>query len=97
LPIHRTTDTHEILIPGTPLYARRNQIHKITQQHTLGVEIRISDEQSWRDSEQKGESHHNAYKFRQILAVMNRIFKNRFYFTEENIVQLRQDQNQLFS
>ncbi|MBS3955425.1 MAG: hypothetical protein KGZ88_20965 [Methylomicrobium sp.] len=97
LPIHRATDTHEILIPGTPLYARRNQINKMTQQHTLGVEIRISDEQSWRTSEQKGESHHNAYKFRQILAVMNRIFKNRFYFTEENIAQLRQDQNQLFS
>jgi uncharacterized protein (TIGR04552 family) len=97
LPIHREAETHKIIIPGTPLYARRNQVNKKTQQHTLGVELRISDEESWRTSEQKGDSHHNAYKFRQLISVMNRVFKNVFYMPKENIAELKKDQSTLFS
>ncbi len=96
LPIHRTAATNNIMIPGTPLYAKRDRIGKKTQQHTLGVELRISDEESWRVSEQKGDSHHEAYKFRQLIAVMNRVFKNIFFLPEECLVQLRKDQGALF-
>ena len=97
LPIHRVVETHKIMIPGTPIYAMRNRVDKKTQQQTLGVELRISDEQSWRASEQKGDSHHNAYKFRQLIAVMNRVFKNVFCVPKENIAQLKKDQSRLFS
>ncbi len=96
LPIHRTEDTKEIMIPGTPLYATRDRVIKKTQQHTLGVELRISDEQSWRASEQKGDSHHDAYKFRQLVLVMNRIFFNKFQMSQENLAQLRKDQGIIF-
>jgi hypothetical protein len=75
----------------------RDRIRKETQQHTLGVELRISDEQSWKMSEQKGESHHDAYKFRQLVAVMNRVFSHRFSLPKESIRQLREDQAVLFS
>ncbi len=91
LPVHREAGTNTILIPGTPAYALRDRISKITQQHTLGVELRISDEQSWRISEQKGESHHDAYKFRQVVSLMNRIFQGRFNFPKEGLDQLRRD------
>jgi uncharacterized protein (TIGR04562 family) len=97
VPIHRVAETHKIMIPGTPIYARRNKIEKKTQQHTLGVELRISDEESWRTSEQKGDSHHNAYKFRQLISVMNRVFKNVFNVPKESIAQLKKDQLTLFS
>jgi uncharacterized protein (TIGR04562 family) len=96
LPIHHTAETNKIMVPGTPLYAKRDRISKKTQQHTLGVELRISDEQSWRMSEQKGDSHHDAYKFRQSVSVMNRVFKNIFHFPEESFPQLREDQINLF-
>ena len=97
LPVHRTADTNEIMIPGTPVYAMRDRIRKKTQQHTLGVELRISDEQSWRASEQKGDSHHDAYKFRQLVSVMNRVFAGRFRMPKESLVRLRKDQETLFS
>ncbi len=97
VPIHRAAGTSEIILPGTSLYPNRDQIEKKTQQHTLGVELRISDEQSWNMSEQKGDSHHDAYKLRQLIAVMNRIFKNHFCFPEENLPQLRKDQLSLFA
>ena len=96
LPIHYTADTNEIMIPGTPAYAMRHRVPKRTQQHTLGVELRISDEHSWRDSEQKGDSHHDAYKFRQLVAVMNRIFSGMFRMPEESMARLRSDQRILF-
>jgi hypothetical protein len=96
LPIHRTTETNEIMIPGTPLYAERDQTGKKTEQHTLGVELRISDVESWRTSEQTGDSHHEAYKFRQLVSVMNRVFKSEFIFPEESFPQLRKDQAVLF-
>jgi uncharacterized protein (TIGR04562 family) len=96
LPIHYTADTNEIMIPGTPVYAMRDRIRKKTRQHTLGVELRISDEQSWLASEQKGDSHHDAYKFRQLVAVMNRVFSGSFLLPEESLAQLRKDQGALF-
>jgi uncharacterized protein (TIGR04562 family) len=97
VPVHIAAGTNEILIPGTALYANRDGIGKKTEQHTLGVELRISDVESWRASEQTGESHHDAYKFRQLVAVMNRVFKNRFSFPAERFDQLRKDQATLFS
>lgn len=96
LPIHRTAKTNKVMIPGTPLYAKRDRLSKKTQQHTLAVELRISDEQSWYASEQKGDSHHDAYKFRQLVTLMNRIFKPLFHFPKENFAQLRKDQVKLF-
>ncbi len=96
VPIHHAADTNEIMIPGTPVYALRDRVSKKTQQHSLGVELRISDEQSWRASELKGDSHHDAYKFRQLVAVMNRIFSNRFQIVNESLAQLRKDQADLF-
>jgi uncharacterized protein (TIGR04562 family) len=97
LPIHRVAETLKIMIPGTPIYAYRNVVDKKTQEHTLGVELRISDEESWRTSEQKGDSHHDAYKFRQLISVMNRIFKQVFYIPKESVDQLKKDQSTLFS
>ena len=96
LPIHHTADTNEIMIPGTPFYAMRDRVRKETRQHTLGVELRISDEQSWRASEQKGDSHHDAYKFRQLISVMNRVFSNRFHLSKKSLAQLKIDQGALF-
>jgi len=97
LPIHRAADTNESMIPGTPLYAGRDRVRKKTEQHTLGVELRISDVESWRASEQTGDSHHDAYKFRQLVSVMNRVFKNVVHMPEESFPQLRKDQAALFS
>jgi uncharacterized protein (TIGR04562 family) len=97
VPIHRDAATNEILIPGTAQYARRDSLNKRTEQHTLGAELRISDVKSWQESEQTGESHHDAYKFRQFISVMNRLFKSMFHFPEENADQLRKDQAVLFS
>lgn len=97
LPIHHTADTHEIIVPGTQLYTMRDRVSKKTQQHTLGVELRISDEQSWRSSELKGDSHHDAYKFRQLISVMNKVFSSRFHISEESLAQLRKDQAALFN
>jgi uncharacterized protein (TIGR04552 family) len=96
VPIHRATNTNEILIPGTSLYEGRDKIDKTTEQHTLGVELRISDVESWRASERTGDSHHDAYKFRQLVHVMNRVFKNIFYFPDESFPQLRKDQITIF-
>ncbi|NOS89748.1 MAG: hypothetical protein HOP34_14620 [Methylococcaceae bacterium] len=96
VPIHRAAQNHKILIPGTAQYALRSQIDKLTQQHTLGVELRISDGQSWRASEQKGDAHHHAYKFRQLVEVMNRVFKGVFKLPKDSMAQLKQDQARLF-
>jgi len=96
LPIHRTLETNVIMIPGTPLYEKRDKVKKKTEQHTLGVELRISDVESWRTSERTGDSHHDAYKFRQLVFVMNRVFKNVFNFPDDGFPQLRKDQIALF-
>ncbi len=96
LPIHRDAATNRILIPGTAPYATRDRIRIRTQQHTLGVELRISDQQSWYASELEGESHHDAYKGRQLLSLMNRLFRPRFDFPRAAFPQLRKDQSRLF-
>jgi uncharacterized protein (TIGR04562 family) len=96
LPIHRTSESNEIMVPGTSVYSKRDSIGKKTEQHTLSVELRISDEQSWHDSEQKGDSHHDAYKFRQLVSVMNRVFRNKLLLPPESFGQLRRDQIDLF-
>ena len=54
------------------------------------------DTDGWRTSEQTGDSHHEAYKFRQLVSVMNRVFKNVFNFPEEGFPLLRKDQAVLF-
>lgn len=97
VPLHRSAATREILVPGTSAFAMRHQSPLITQQHSLGVELRISDIESWRSSEQIGDSHHNAYKFRQLLAVMNRVFKANFHFPPEALAKLRADQERIFT
>jgi uncharacterized protein (TIGR04562 family) len=96
LPIHRDAATNQILVPGTADYAARDARQVRTQQHTLGVELRISDRQSWHASELKGESHHDAYRFRQLLALMNRLFRPSFDFPREADAQLRRDQGRVF-
>jgi len=96
VPIHRKAATNEIMVPGTTGYSGRHQIDKKTEQHTLALELRISDEENWRRSEQKGDTHHDAYKFRQLIAVVNRIFKNVFHLPEEGLARLREDQKKLF-
>lgn len=96
LPIHREAATHNIIIPGTPAYTRRSEIEKKTQQQTLCVELRISDVETWTTSEQKGDAHHDAYKFRQLISVMNRVFKNVFHIPPDSIPTLRKDQAELF-
>ena len=97
LPIHRDAATNQILIPGTAAYDARDTIATRTQQYTLAVELRISDRQSWTTSELTGESHHDAYKFRQLLALMNRLFRPQFDFPREASSQLRKDQKRLFA
>ena len=96
IPIHRSEETNKILIPGTEEYLKREETGKRTEQHTLAIELRISDEESWESSEQKGDSHHEAYKFRQLVSVMNRLFKG-FSLPEERFKELRADQKRLFS
>ncbi|MBI4683025.1 MAG: hypothetical protein HY757_07995 [Nitrospirae bacterium] len=96
VPIHRRAGTNEIIIPGTTLYSERHQIDINTEQHTLALELRISDQESWHMSEQRGDSHHDAYKFRQLIAVANRVFKDTFHLPKDSFDQLREDQKKLF-
>jgi hypothetical protein len=90
-------ETNQILVPGTADCAARDARAVKTQQHALGVELRISDRQSWHASELKGESHHDAYRFRQLLALMNRLFRRSFDFSSDALVQLRKDQGRVFA
>jgi len=96
LPIHINQDTEDILVPGTEEYKNRRSMRLITQQQSLPVELRISDVQSWEKSEKRGDSHHDAYKCRQLLSLMNRLFSPAFSFPEESFITLREDQNRLF-
>lgn len=96
LPVHRQAHSHEILIPGTKTFMRRDRHALLTEQHTLPVELRISDVQSWRESEHTGDAHHEAYKFRQLIALMNRLFRPTFSFPSSVLPRLRRDQKRLF-
>ena len=96
LPLHRDIESNQILVPGTAAYLARDAMPTTTEQHTLPVEMRISDERSWDASELKGESHHDAYRCRQLLALMNRLFRPTFAFPPVAMAQLRRDQNLIF-
>jgi len=96
VPVHHDALTHHILIPGTGDFADRGNKAAGTRQHTLPVELRISDIRSWEASELKGEAHHAAYKCRQLLSLMHRLFSPLFNFPQEAFAQLRADQDKLF-
>ncbi len=66
------------------------------RQHTVPVELRISDIRSWERSELRGEAHHAAYKFRQHVVLLNRLFSPLFSFSPDSFAKLREDQNILF-
>lgn len=97
LPVHRDRRSGEILIPGTDAYAARDGLPISTQQHTLPVELRITDEESWRACEWKGEAHHDAYRCRQLLTLANRLFTPTFRFPSAAMARLREDQNRIFA
>jgi uncharacterized protein (TIGR04562 family) len=97
LPVHRDSHTGDILIPGTAAHAVRDTLPIETQQHTLPVELRIADQESWYACEWKGEAHHDAYRCRQLLALANRLFAPVFRFPPAAMGQLREDQNRLFA
>jgi uncharacterized protein (TIGR04552 family) len=97
LPIHRDARSKRILVPGTSAYARRDSRRLITEQHTLAVELRIADEKSWCESELSGQAHHDAYRFRQLVALMNRLFRPRFAFPASAMAGLRADQDRVFA
>ncbi len=97
LPLHRDQKTNTIIVPGTKAYAERMEIDIVTQQHTLPVEIRIADCEGWEQSERKGDAHHDAYKCRQLISLMNRLFVSEFNFPQQLFTQLREDQEKLFS
>jgi len=97
LPVHRDAASLRVLVPGTAAYSFRDRIDVITQQHTLPVELRISDQRSWKESEQTGEAHHDAYKCRQLIFLLNRLFAPLFDFPVDAVRQLRTDQEELFA
>lgn len=97
VPVHRDRRSGRILVPGTDAYAARDSLDIETQQHTLPVELRISDQESWHACESKGEAHHDAYRFRQLITLTNRLFAPAFRFPAAAMTRLRADQNQLFA
>ena len=101
VPVRYDADTHRVLIPALDSRPARPghepcRARAVTRQHTLPVELRISDIQSWELSELRGESHHEAYKCRQLLTLMDRLFAPAFSFPREAFGQLRKDQDVLF-
>lgn len=68
----------------------------VTRQHTVPIELRISDTESWERSEYRGEAHHDAYKCRQLLRLAHRLFSPLFSFPPELFGALREDQNLLY-
>jgi uncharacterized protein (TIGR04552 family) len=96
VPINRSAETRKILLPCADNRDGGISGLSFTEQHTLPVELRISDKRSWEESEQRGDSHHDAYKFRQLVSVMNRLFKDDFHFPKEKDSALREDQRRVF-
>jgi len=88
VPVQYDRETGRVLLAPTP--------GAVTRQHTLPVELRISDIASWEASELRGEAHHEAYKCRQLLVLMNRLFAPLFSFPLDRIESLRRDQDALF-
>lgn len=96
VPVHVDPASGRVILPGTDAYERRFRDKVETSQQTLPVELRISDRASWEESEQRGEAHHEAYKFRQLASLADRLFKPLFSFGEYSFTQLRKDQEKLF-
>jgi len=97
VPVHLDRETGKVLLRGMSGPSANQSANQFTRQHTLPVELRISDVQSWERSELKGEAHHSAYKCRQSLVLMNRLFMPLFSFPSDAFAQLRKDQDKLFS
>jgi uncharacterized protein (TIGR04562 family) len=93
VPVRQDRITGHILVPGEKTAPVEDAL---TRQHTLPVELRISDVHSWEMSELRGEAHHSAYKFRQLICLMDRLFSPLFSFPETAFPQLRKDQGELF-
>lgn len=91
VPVRHDGDTGRVLLPGDPVFPG-----SYTRQHTVPVELRISDVKSWEQSELSGEAHHDAYKCRQILSLLDRLFSPLFHFPIDAVAQLRRDQDLLF-
>ncbi len=89
VPVHHDARTGRIVAHG---FAGSSRV----RQHTVPVELRISDIRSWERSELRGEAHHAAYKFRQHLVLLNRLFSPLFSFPHDSFASLRADQNILF-
>jgi uncharacterized protein (TIGR04562 family) len=101
VPVRQEKETGRIRIPGIPQYREGDGSGLsapglMTRQHTLPVELRISDIRSWELSELRGEAHHSAYKCRQLLALLDRLFSPLVSFPADAYAQLRKDQNTLF-
>lgn len=93
VPVQQERITGRIIIPGE---STNNATDTLTRQHTLPVELRISDGHSWAMSELRGEAHHKAYKCRQLLCLLDRLFSPLFTFPQDAFPQLRKDQDELF-
>lgn len=99
VPVQHYVSSYRVIIPGSPDYKRigsHGEKFYFTRQHTLPVELRISDIQSWQQSELSGEAHHEAYKCRQLIVLLNRLFSPMFSFSKEAFAGLRIDQNRWF-
>jgi len=107
VPVRQDADTGRVIVAGqtagpgsVPTSARDLRPEPahgfITRQHTLPVELRISDVHSWEISELRGEAHHEAYKCRQLLTLLDRLFAPQFTFPPTASAQLRRDQDELF-
>jgi hypothetical protein len=97
--VQHYVSSYRVIIPGSPDYKRigsHGEKFYFTRQHTLPVELRISDIQSWQQSELSGEAHHEAYKCRQLIVLLNRLFSPMFSFSKEAFAGLRIDQNRWF-
>jgi uncharacterized protein (TIGR04562 family) len=97
VPVHLDRETGKVVLRGVSALRANRGANLYTRQHTLPVELRISDVQSWESSEMKGEAHHSAYKCRQSLVLMNRLFMPLFSFPSSAVEQLRKDQDRLFT
>jgi uncharacterized protein (TIGR04562 family) len=95
VPVRLERDTGRVIFPvgGADSISAEGAV---IQQHTLPVELRISDAQSWEASELRGESHHDAYKCRQLLGLADRLFSPLFSFPDDEFAGLRADQSILY-
>ena len=82
VPVRQERITGHILVPGERIEPVEDAL---TRQHTLPVELRISDVHSWEMSELRGEAHHSAYKFRQLICLADRLFSPAFFVPRNRV------------